>query len=245
MKERPKTSITVRSIGNVNLSTPFEIEGVFGDLHSKEDADANTWQLSQGHVTYRGPITLKEMVTLLQSYLFSGKDVTQIFKRMGSNMGIVTADASYFVPGEHGGKTKWTVHPERFDLHGDVWMAIPGIHSRECLVDLPGSGYVEMTDEGLFHHEIGTPLSTVESEKEALDSYRRREISLEGEQVMGIYFHNGGYDGRIVKGAASVGFWKAQTDKTSYYAISTNLDPGAKPLLNTFPVERTLAVSMA
>jgi hypothetical protein len=232
------TKVKVAKIGDVELSEPFEMEVVFDDVQRHPQGKSDAWLLSQGSISYQSSITLKELVTLLQSYFLHGEDVTGLFRNLRFNTGIMTADASYFKPGENGGKTIWTVCPDKFQLSDGVWSVQKGPYSEEYPVDLPPSGYVLLTDGGLFRHDTGSPLATADEKEQAIESYRERGIEPDKAKGMQIYFSSGGDEAKTVDGATCVGFWKKTTKKASDYFLSANLSPAGESLLCVLPVTR-------
>lgn len=173
-------------LGDEREAEPFFFEGkVASDL---------MWRNSSFYRLHKGGIMLGEQAALYNAYLLRVQGLMKgdkgldevlyaMFERRG--LGNVTDDAcdldnydrrilrSKTKPTDRA--VRWIFHPGRFRGNlVDGYEAVPGPHSRSVDMIVPKTGYVELTSEGSYRPDTGTPFSTVETRAEAVKSWTRR-----------------------------------------------------------------------
>ena len=129
-----------------------------------------------------GQVKLEDDVKEVLSYLF---------ERIG--YGNVTNDACDYDNGKKGLKktketdrsVRWVKKPVEFKETDDDWEAVGG---EEKYILVPNSGYVELTNDGSYNPETGTPFSTLETREDAEQSWINRGFSQQFARLAVSYF---------------------------------------------------------
>ena len=209
--------IKIYGVGDSHRLMPFSFEGEIGTQIADFGKPYN--QL------HKGSIALRDQATLFQWYLLSElgeapelpedvrKAVYKLFDKMG--FGNVTDDACDYSHGEKLRKIKptdrsvrWIIHPERFELTEDGWSAKVGENSYVLHILLPEPGYAELTCDGAYRPDTGTPFSTVKTRKAAEQSWISRGFSPKFAEKAVSYLHSR----EEGKGTAAVVRWYSDAD---------------------------------
>jgi hypothetical protein len=214
----PRT--TLYDIIDRHRRRPIELEGGLG----QEILDYGA-PYSELH---RGSITLRDQSALFQTYLLleAGVDlelpdgVRDVINGMFSQFGRgnVTDDACEYLgkeEGSNGGRpefkpARWITHPVGFEKTGDGWKAIIGKDSQDHYIMVPRNGYVELTNDGAYRPDTGTPFSTAGSREMAERSWISRGFGPELARDAAAYFFR-----REGKGVAVVYRWCSNPESDS------------------------------
>lgn len=205
--------IRVYGAGDLNRLNTFEFEG-------KMDTEIGDYGKPL-HDLHKGSIALRDQATLFQAYLLSelGENlelseevknaVFQLFDKRG--YGNVTDDACDYNNGDSRLKkvkptdraVRWIIHPKQFRQTNNGWEALLEENSEIHNILVPKTGHVELTVDGAYRPDTGTPFSTVESRKEAEKSWTGRGFDPEFAEKAVSYF----YSREEGNGTVAVGRW--------------------------------------
>lgn len=243
--------LKVYGAGDLNRIMPFSFDGEVADQigsYGKEFREL-----------HKGSITLGEQAALFNWYLASElgeapempedvKDtVYMLFDKIG--YGNVTDDACDYDGGQKGLKkvkdtdrsVRWIIRPEGFEKGENRWSAKLGENSNIRYITIPETGYVELTVDGPYRPDTGTPFSTVSTRKEAEKSWTKRGFDPEFARKAVSRF----WSREEGQGTASVGRW-CNDDGGGRFNVSADDGPGFWNLyIGSLPVSRTAERSEA
>jgi hypothetical protein len=241
--------IRLYGAGDLNRLVPFEFKGQVA-----EEIGRYGEPLKDIH---KGSISLRDEATLFQAYLLSELGeyappeeiqgvIKHLFERTG--YGNVTDNACDYDNGNKGLKkvkktdrrVRWIPHPERFERTEDGWKAAIGEDGFVHIL-VPESGYVEMTCDGLYRPDTGTPYSTTNNRAKSEKSLTDRGFSPEFAKLAVSYF----YSREEGKGTAAVVRWFSKADD-GRFDVSADYDPDyGFPDIGSFPASRSAERSEA
>jgi len=245
--EIPK--IRIYGVGDLNRLMPFEFEGQVA-------AEIGSYGKPLKDI-HKGSISLAEEATLFEAYLLSELDeytpseetrgvIKHLFERMGR--GNVTDDACDYDNGDKRMKkarptdrrVRWIPHPEGFEKADGVWKAIIGEDGFKDIL-VPETGYVEMTCDGLYRPDTGTPFSTAKSRERAEKSLTDRGFSPDFARKAVSYF----YSRNEGEGTAAVVRWFGSADGGRFFVFTDYVPDGRSPSVGSFPASRSAERSEA
>lgn len=204
------------------------------------------------HEIHKGSIILRDLNTLFQWYLLSELDeapklpeevkdvIYDLFSK--TYRGHVTDDACDYNNGDRSTvKTKktdrrvrWIIRPKAIKYTDDGWIVQTAENPQTFHIALPGSGYVELTDDGDYRPETGTPFSTVKTRKQAEKSWTKRGYDPAFAQKAVSFFQSRNER----EGVASVVRWY-NSRTGSIYSLDFSSDPGyIYKCVGSFPAKR-------
>jgi hypothetical protein len=223
-------NINTYGAGDLNRLLPFEYHGKI----AKEITNMG----EQFKNIHKDSISLKDQATLFQAYLLSEEgrlelpgDVKEVLKYLFEDMkghGNVTDDACNYNNGDKGMKkvkesdrrVQWIRHPKEFVETDEGWKAKLGEDSEVKNILIPGTGYNELTCDGLIRPDTGTYFSTVKTRKEAEKSFTDKGFSSDFAKKAVSYF----YSREEGNGTASVDRW-CDDDDYGRFDVSAVSDP--------------------
>ncbi|MBN1896800.1 MAG: hypothetical protein JW789_03700 [Candidatus Aenigmarchaeota archaeon] len=202
--------LKIYGAGDFNRNVPYFLEG---DI----SPEINNYEKKFLDI-HKETITLGEQAGLWNSYLLSElgeldlgeakNAIYSVFEGIGG--GNFTNDACNYDGGIKLKKSKktdrsveWIIHPESFEKKNGIWVAKIGPDSEVKHIIIPSSGYVQLTCDGAFRPDTGTPFSTVKLRPDAVKSWIDAGYSPEFAEKAVTHFycrHEG-------KGTTSVGRW--------------------------------------
>jgi hypothetical protein len=222
--------IKVYGAGDSHRLMPFSFEGQIG-------AEITDFGKPYEDL-HKGSIALKDQATLFQLYLLSElgeapelpEDVRNVVYKLFDKIGFgnVTDDACDYNNGARLRKAKptdrsvrWIIRPERFELTEDGWSAIIGEDSDVRHILIPEPGYAELTCDGAYRPDTGTPFSTAKTRKAAEQSWIERGFSPEFAEKAVSYLHSR----EEGKGTAAVVRWCSSADG-GRFSVVADWEPG-------------------
>jgi len=226
--------IEVYGVGDLNRIKPFEFDGrieteiyAFGKSYYELHSDS---------------ISLSDEATLFQIYLLSElgenpeipKDVMYLIHKLFNTQGYgnVTNDACDYDNGKKLRKVKdtdrsvrWINQPAGFERTEEGWRLLLGEDSELYCILVPESGYVELTDNGAYRPDTGTPFSTLKTRKEDERSWIKRGFSQEfAEKAVSCFYSR--EEGR---GTSAVVRWFDYTDN-GRFNVGADYGPNGRSL---------------
>ncbi|MBL7160909.1 MAG: hypothetical protein ISS93_03620 [Candidatus Aenigmarchaeota archaeon] len=245
--------IQIYGAGDLNRLAPFIFEGEVGteierlgepfkDIHAYSGALRDLRGLYEIGLAHE----MGQELDLPAEALEAGKTVYHVFHQRPK--GNVTDDACDYNGGKQLRKVldtdrsvRWIVHPAGFEDTEDGWKANLGEHSDVRYILVPKTGFTEMTVDGAYRPDTGTPFATNESRKKAVQTWVKAGIPEEiaGKEVSYFYSREEG------QGTAAGGRWRNNPEDGPFYVYAV-YEPGLwSSNIGSFPVSRSAERSEA
>lgn len=245
--------VQIYGIGDLNRIAPFTFEGEVGtkiERHGEQFKDIHAYSGSLRE--FRGLYEIglaQEMgqeIDLPAEALEAGRTVYSIFQQRPR--GNVTDDACDYNGGKQLKKARdtdrsvrWIVHPAGFEETPEGWRANLGEHSDVRYILVPKTGFVEMTVDGAYRPDTGTPFATNDNRKNAVQTWVKAGIPEEVADREVSYF----YSREEGQGTAAVCRWHNDPGNGPFFVCADDEPRGRGSSVGSLLVSRSAERSEA